>query len=54
MQEKSMKKITLSLDTQTLDLMEKYMKEHFLNSKSQVVRVLVNKDARDSENNRGR
>ena len=47
MQEKSaFKKITLSLDEQTLDLLEKYKNDHFLNSKSQAIRVLVNKDAR--------
>lgn len=46
MQEKSkVKKITLSLDEQTLDLLEKYKESNFLNSKSQAIRVLVNKDA---------
>jgi metal-responsive CopG/Arc/MetJ family transcriptional regulator len=39
------KKITLSLDEQTLDLLDKYVKTHYLNSKSQAIRVLVNKDA---------
>ena len=43
MQEKI--KITLSLDKQTLDLLDKYVKENYLNSKSQAIRVLVNKDA---------
>lgn len=42
---KSIKKITLSLDEQTLDLLEDYVKRHYLNSKSQAIRVLVNKDA---------
>ena len=46
MQEKSVKKITLSLDEQTLDLLEKYKNENFLNSKSQAIRVLVNKHGR--------
>lgn len=42
---KSMKKITLSLDEQTLDLLDVYVKANYLNSKSQAIRVLVNKDA---------
>jgi len=54
MQEKSnsMKKITLSLDEQTLDLLEKYKENNFLNSKSQAIRVLVNKDAKQTRDNR--
>ena len=48
MQEKI--KITLSLDKQTLDLLDNYVKDNYLNSKSQAIRVLVNKDAdRDKE-----
>ncbi len=47
---KSMKKITLSLDEQTLDLLEEYVKENYLNSKSQAIRVLVNKNADNREN----
>ncbi len=43
------KKITLSLDEQTLDLLDVYVKKHYLNSKSQAIRVLVNKDA-DNDN----
>ena len=43
MQEKI--KITLSLDKQTLDLLDKYVKDNYLNSKSQAIRVLVNKNA---------
>ena len=43
MQEKI--KITLSLDKRTLDLLDKYVSKHYLDSKSQAVRVLVNKDA---------
>lgn len=45
----SVKKITLSLDEQTLDLLEKYKEEHFLNSKSQAIRVLVNKNAKNKQ-----
>jgi len=45
MQEKI--KITLSLDKPTLDLLDKYVADNFLNSKSQAVRVLVNKDAKN-------
>ena len=44
MQEKI--KITLSLDKQTLDLLDEYVAEHYLNSKSQAIRVLVNKNAK--------
>ena len=47
MQEKI--KITLSLDKQTLDLLDKYVSEHYLNSKSQAIRVLVNKNAKENE-----
>ena len=43
MQEKI--KITLSLDKQTLDLLDKYVEDNYLNSKSQAIRVLVNKNA---------
>ena len=43
MQEKI--KITLSLDKQTLDLLDRYVEDNYLNSKSQAIRVLVNKDA---------
>ena len=42
---KSIKKITLSLDEQTLDLLDDYVKDNYLNSKSQAIRVLVNKNA---------
>ena len=52
MQEKI--KITLSLDKQTLDLLDKYVEEHFLNSKSQAIRVLVNKNATDDKSTRPR
>ena len=47
MQEKSrsIKKITLSLDEQTLDLLEEFVQTNYLNSKSQAIRVLVNKNA---------
>ena len=38
-------KITLSLDKRTLDLLDKYVEEHYLNSKSQAIRVLVSKNA---------
>ena len=39
------KKITLSLDSETLTLLEKYADKHYLGSKSQAIRVLVKKDA---------
>ena len=45
MQEKI--KITLSLDKQTLDLLDNYVKDNYLNSKSQAIRVLVNKNAEE-------
>jgi len=48
MQEKI--KITLSLDKQTLDLLDKYVLDNYLNSKSQAIRVLVNKNAKNTEN----
>ena len=38
-------KITVSLDKRTLDLLDKYVKDNYLNSKSQAIRVLVQKDA---------
>jgi metal-responsive CopG/Arc/MetJ family transcriptional regulator len=44
MQEKI--KITLSLDKQTLTLIDDYVKDNYLNSKSQAIRVLVNKNAK--------
>jgi metal-responsive CopG/Arc/MetJ family transcriptional regulator len=47
MQEKI--KITLSLDKRTLDLLDSYVEDNYLNSKSQAIRVLVNKYARQSE-----
>ncbi len=43
MQEKI--KITLSLDKRTLDLLDRYVDDNYLNSKSQAIRVLVNKNA---------
>ena len=43
MQEKI--KITLSLDKQTLNLLDSYVEKHYLDSKSQAIRVLVKKDA---------
>lgn len=43
-------KITLSLDEQTLNLLSKYAKENYLLSKSQAIRVLVNKYANSKEN----
>ena len=39
-------KITVSLDKQTLDLLDKYAKDNYLESKSQAIRVLVNKNAK--------
>ena len=50
MQEKI--KITLSLDKRTLDLLDSYTKDNYLNSKSQAIRVLVNKHA-DNNNKVG-
>jgi metal-responsive CopG/Arc/MetJ family transcriptional regulator len=47
MQEKV--KITLSLDKRTLDLLEKYSAENYLNSKSQAIRVLVSKYADEQQ-----
>ncbi len=38
-------KITVSLDKQTLDLLDKYVNDNYLNSKSQAIRVLVQKNA---------
>lgn len=48
-EQSKVKKITLSLDEQTLDLLEKYKEENFLSSKSQAIRVLVKKN--DSKTN---
>lgn len=42
-------KVTLSLDKRTLDLLDKYAKDNFLESKSQAIRVLVQKDAEYSK-----
>jgi metal-responsive CopG/Arc/MetJ family transcriptional regulator len=44
-------KITLSLDKRTLDLLDKYVVDNYLNSKSQAIRVLVNKNADKEKNN---
>jgi len=46
-------KITVSLDKQTLDLLDKYVEKNYLNSKSQAIRVLVNKYAENTENSKG-
>ena len=46
-------KITLSLDKRTLDLLDKYVTDNYLNSKSQAIRVLVNKNANDKQNRQG-
>ena len=46
---RKMKKITLSLDEQTLDILQKYSDDNFLNSKSQAIRVLVNKHYADKK-----
>ena len=40
-------KITVSLDKRTLDLLDKYVEDNYLNSKSQAIRILVQKNVKD-------